>query len=375
MSLNLSRRSLVLGTSALAASTLVAERSGAQPAAPVPSTRPASAGGLARLIANENPYGPSESARRAVAEALPTAWQYPMTQQQVLKKMIATREGLSPEHVLLGVGSGEILQIAALVFGQGGGEVVAAVPAFGLLQDYAKQVGGIVTEVPLNAGLGHDLQGLAAAVTTRTRLLYVCNPNNPTGTLVPGPELRPFVQDMAGRTTVLVDEAYLDLWEDWPQHTATDRVRAGQPVIVTRTFSKMHGLAGLRIGYALAPPEVINRLARHQMTFLGCAGLAAATASYQDLEFQSFSRARLQESLGITTAVLRELKLRHVEKGRGNFVFFDTGGSLADFAAAMRSAGYQVGRPFPPYPSFCRVSMGTVPQMRGFAEALRAYFT
>ena len=192
MSLNVSRRSLVLGSSALAASALVAERSGAQPAAPVASTRPAAAGGLARLIANENPYGPAESARRAVAEALPTAWQYPMTQQQALKKMIATREGLSPEHVLLGVGSGEILQIAALVFGQGGGEVVAAVPAFGLLQDYAKQVGGIVTEVPLNAGLGHDLQGLAAAVTTRTRLLYVCNPNNPTGTLVPGPELRPY---------------------------------------------------------------------------------------------------------------------------------------------------------------------------------------
>ena len=374
MPLNVSRRSLVLGSSALAASALLADRSVAQQATPVPAA-PAASPGLARLIANENPYGPSERARRAVTEALPTAWQYPMSQQQVLKKLIATREGLSPQHVLLGVGSGEILQIAALVFGQGGGEVVAAVPAFGLLQDYAKQVGGVVTEVPLNDGLGHDLKGLAAAVTTRTRLLYVCNPNNPTGTLIPGGELRPFVQAMASRTTVLVDEAYLDLWEDWPQHTATERVRAGQPVIVTRTFSKMHGLAGLRIGYALAPPEVIDRLAKHQMTLLGCAGLAAATASYQDLEFQSFSRARLQESLGITTAALRELKLRHVENGRGNFVFFDTGGSLADFSAAMRSAGFQVGRPFPPYPSFSRVSMGTVPQMRGFADALRAYFT
>ncbi len=374
MRLNVSRRSLVLGSSALAASALLAERTGlAQQAVPVPV--PPAPVGLARLIANENPYGPSESARRAVTAALPTAWQYPMSQQQVLRKLIATREGLSPEHVLLGVGSGEILQIAALVFGQGGGEVVAAVPAFGLLQDYAKQVGGVVTEVPLNGGLSHDLKGLAAAVTTRTRLLYICNPNNPTGTLIPGAELRPFVQDMASRTTVLVDEAYLDLWEDWPQHTATDRVWAGQPVIVTRTFSKMHGLAGLRIGYALAPPEVVERLAKYQMTFLGCAGLAAATASYQDLDFQSFSRARLQESLGITTAALRELKLRHVENGRGNFVFFDTGGSLADFAAAMRSAGYQVGRQFPPYPSWCRVSMGTVPQMRGFADALRAYFT
>ena len=157
------------------------------------------------------------------------------------------------------------------------------------------------------------------------------------------------MQDMASRTTVLVDEAYLDLWEDWPHHTATERVRAGEPVIVTRTFSKLHGLAGLRVGYALAPPELIQRLEKHRMTLLGCAGVAAATASYQDLEFQAFSRARLQEGLAITTGALRELKLRHVENGRGNFVFFDTGGPLADFSAAMRRAGYLVGRPFPPY--------------------------
>jgi histidinol-phosphate aminotransferase len=179
---------------------------------------------------------------------------------------------------------------------------------------------------------------------------------------------------MAARAPVLVDEAYLDLWEDWPAHTATDRVRAGDPVIVTRTFSKLHGMAGLRVGYALAPPEIIQRLEKHRMTLLGCAGVAAATASYQDLEFQSFSRARLQEGLAITTAALRELKLRHVEQGRGNFVFFDTGGPLADFSAAMRRAGYLVGRPFPPYDTWCRVSMGTVEQMRGFAAALRGYF-
>jgi histidinol-phosphate aminotransferase len=110
------------------------------------------------------------------------------------------------------------------------------------------------------------------------------------------------------------------------------------------------------------------------MTMLGSAGVAAATASYQDLEFQAFSKARLQEGLAITTAALRELKLRHVEQPRGNFVFFDTGGPLADFSAAMRRAGYLVGRPFPPYDTWCRVSMGTVEEMRGFAEALRGYF-
>lgn len=376
MPAHVTRRSLVLGSSAVAATALMSARSGfaAETAAPAAAGAPPVAGAPARLIANENPYGPAASARRAVTEALATAWQYPMGHDQNLKKLIADREGLTPAHIMLGDGSGEILRIAGLVYGAGGREVVAARPTFGFLQDYARQLGATITEVPLDEDLRHDLKGLAAAVTGKTGLLYICNPNNPTGTLIPGPELRPFVQAMAARTPVLVDEAYLDLWEDWPAHTATDRVRAGDPVIVTRTFSKLHGMAGLRVGYALAPPEIIQRLEKHRMTLLGCAGVAAATASYQDLEFQSFSRARLQEGLAITTAALRELKLRHVEEGRGNFVFFDTGGPLADFSAAMRRAGYLVGRPFPPYDTWCRVSMGTVEQMRGFAAALRGYF-
>ncbi len=376
MSAKLTRRSLVLGSPVAAA--LLASRPGsalqAEPQAAAAAANTPAAGAPARLIANENPYGPSASARRAVAEALATAWQYPMGHDQPLKKLIAEREGLTPGHIMLGDGSGEILRIAGLVYGMGGREVVAARPTFGFLQDYARQLGATVTEVPLDGNLRHDTRGLAAAVTGRTGLLYICNPNNPTGTLIPGPELRPFVQAMAGRTTVLVDEAYLDLWEDWPAHTATERVRAGDPVIVTRTFSKLHGMAGLRVGYALAPPGIIQRLEKHRMTLLGCAGVAAATASYQDLEFLAFSRARLQEGLAITTGALRELKLRHVEQGRGNFVFFDTGGPLADFSAAMRRAGYLVGRPFPPYDTWCRVSMGTVEQMRGFAAALRSYF-
>ena len=371
MASHVSRRSLLLGAAA-AAATLTERRAFAQAAARGTGAPATAAPGLARLIANENPYGPSASARRAVTEALATAWQYPMGEQP-LKRLIAAREGLAPDYIMIGEGSGEILRIAGLVFGSGR-EVVAATPTFGFLQAYARLMGATVTEVPLDDNLRHDLKALAAAVSSRTGLLYICNPNNPTGTMIPGPELRPFVEEMAGRTTVLVDEAYLDLWEDWAQHTATDRVRAGEPVIVTRTFSKLHGLAGLRVGYALAPPEIIQRLEKHRMTIQGCAGVAAATASYQDLEFQDLSRARLKEGLAVTMQALRELKLRHVESSRGNFVFFDTGGPLGDFSAAMRRAGYMVGRPFPPYDSWCRVSMGTVEQMEGFAAALRSYF-
>ncbi|MCL4721034.1 MAG: histidinol-phosphate aminotransferase family protein [Gammaproteobacteria bacterium] len=365
----LSRRSLLTVSAAAVAAGALAGRSAVarQAAGPGP-------GGLVRLIANENPYGPGLRARQAVSEALGSAWQYPFNHDRALKELIAAREGLSPEHVMIGEGSAEILRMAALLHGAGGGEVVAARPTFDFLQSYVRQVGGQVREVPLDADMRHDLAGLAAAIGPRTRLLYLCNPNNPTGTLVSGAELRPFLQDVVKKCPVLVDEAYLDLWDDLPKHTAVDRVAAGDAVIVTRTFSKLHGMAGLRVGYGLAPPALIRELESRRMTIPGSLGIAAATASYQDQEFQAFSKARIREGMAIVLAALRDTGRPHVENGRGNFVFFDTGGPLADFSAAMRREGYLTGRPFAPYDTWARVSLGTVEQMQGFAGALRRYY-
>lgn len=369
MTLPLSRRSLMLRSAAALAAGTLATRPGLGQ-----QSRPPAPPGLARLIANENPYGPSATARQAASDALATAWQYPFGQEAALRALIAEREGLSPEHVIIGEGSAEILRMAALLYGADGGEVVAAVPTFDFLQTYVRAIGGAVVEVPLDAEMRHDLDRLAAALTPRTRLVYVCNPNNPTGTLVPGARLRPFLTEIVRKVPVLVDEAYLDLWDDLPGHTAVDRVVAGDPVIVTRTFSKLHGLAGLRVGYGLAPPAIIRQLEARQMTIRGSIGVAAATASYQDLAFQAFSRARLREGMDLTLATLRDLQRPHVENGRGNFVFFDTGGPLADFSAAMRREGFMIGRPFPPYDNWARVSVGTVEQMQAFAGALRRYF-
>ena len=376
-----SRRSMLLGSSAFAVAALAsAETRG--PAGP--AGRPGGAGvaaasgaqpgpELARLIANENPYGPSERARKAIIDSLPTAWQYPMGNDRQLKTLIAEREGLAPENVMVGLGSGEILQIAGLVFGANS-RVVAAKPTFNFLQEYARKNGATIVEVPLDEKMRHDLKALAAETSKKgTGLLYVCNPNNPTGNMIPGSELRPFLAEASRNATVLVDEAYLDLWDDWREHTATDRIKAGDPVIVTRTFSKLHGMAGLRVGYGLASPDLIRKLEQHRMTIQDCTGLAAATASYQDLDYQAFSKGKIHEGLAITIAALRELNIPFVENTRGNFVFFDTGGPLADFRTAMKQAGYMIGWPHPPYLTWCRVSMGTTEQMQGFAAALRQW--
>lgn len=376
-----SRRSMLLGSSAFAVAALASAetrgpaRPAGRPDGPGAAATPGAQPGpeLARLIANENPYGPSERARKAVIDSLPTAWQYPMGNDRQLKALIAEREGLAPENVMVGLGSGEILQIAGLVFGANS-RVVAAKPTFNFLQEYARKNGATIVEVPLDEKMRHDLKALAAETSKKgTGLLYVCNPNNPTGNMIPGSELRPFLAEASRNATVLVDEAYLDLWDDWREHTATDRIKAGDPVIVTRTFSKLHGMAGLRVGYGLASPELIRKLEQHRMTIQDCTGLAAATASYQDLDYQAFSKGKIHEGLAITIAALRELKIPFVENTRGNFVFFDTGGPLADFRTAMKQAGYMIGWPHPPYLTWCRVSMGTTEQMQGFAAALHQW--
>jgi histidinol-phosphate aminotransferase len=342
--------------------------------APVTDRPAATPRGPIRLLANENPYGPSPAARAAMDVVAPEAWKYPVMESQQLRRLIAEREGLTPAHVMISDGSGEALRIAALVHGRKKGEVVAAAPTFTFLQAYARQLGCTVREVPLDGNMRHELAAMASAVTPATSLVYVCNPNNPTGTLLTGAELRPFVRTLSSKAMVLVDEAYLDLWDDVAEHTVTDRVRAGDNVIVTRTFSKLHGIAGLRIGYAMAPPPVIAELERHRMSMLNLIGIAAATASYQDLGFQAQSRARIREALDLTTQWLTELGVPHVGGSRGNFVFFDTGAPLANFAAAMRRAGFLIGRMFQPYDTWCRVSMGTVEQMQDFAAAGREHF-
>jgi histidinol-phosphate aminotransferase len=238
--------------------------------------------------------------------------------------------------------------------------------------EHVRAIGGTVREVPLDADLRFDLAAMRGAITGATRLVYVCNPNNPTGTVVPGEALREFVATAPKDITVFVDEAYLELASDMAEASAVARVKAGDNVIVARTFSKLHGLAGLRIGYALARPDLIERMSKLKIP-LGMLGLAAANASYADLRFQEESRRNLAEGVSIATAALDSLKLRHTAT-RANFVFFDTGQPLAGFLSAMKQRGFSLGRPFPPYDTWCRVSVGTVRQMQDFAAALKVQY-
>jgi len=362
--MSLTRRSLIIAAGSLVgagATPLTFAQSGGS----MPS--------MLRLIANENPYGPSPAAQAAANKAVTEGWKYAVRETGALKKLIAEHEGVSTKNIVVTAGSSEALRVAALAYGQHGGRVVAATPTFSFLPSYARSIGCDVDEVALDADMKHDLGAMTTAVRKDTQLIYVCQPNNPTGTLLDGKDLRAFIDDVSPRATVVVDEAYLDLWDDMAEHTAVQSVREEKAVIVTRTFSKLHGMAGLRVGYAIARPDIINRLEELRVTQMSYTGVMAATASLQDTEFLEFSRARIRECLQITTAVLDELD-RPYAPTRGNFIYFDTGGSPREFMGAMRKSGILTGLSYSPYPTWSRVSMGRVEEMHVFADAARKYF-
>ncbi|MDJ0929237.1 MAG: histidinol-phosphate transaminase [Gammaproteobacteria bacterium] len=346
--------------------------------AAVPASRVAAGGhrggGMLRLIANENPYGPSPAARAAAEQGVADGWKYAMQETRALKKQLAELNGVPTDHIMVSAGSAEALRVTALNFCRGGGRVIAARPTFAFLTGYAATLGCDVDWISLDDQMVHDLEGMAASVREDSRLLYVCNPNNPTGTMIDGPTLRDFLAEVAPRVPVIVDEAYLDLRDDAANHTAVPRVLAGDPVIITRTFSKLHGMAGMRVGYAIARPDVIKQLEALRVSMMNRPGVVAASASLADADFIEFSRARIRESMAITTGVFDELGLSYTPS-HGNFVLVDTGRPARKFMAAMRERGIMTGMPTKPFPTWVRVSMGTVEQMRQFGVAARDYFS
>jgi histidinol-phosphate aminotransferase len=327
-----------------------------------------------RMMWNENPYGPSEAARAAMTKAFHEANLYPDGAINEMRSIIAEQVGLTRDHILLGSGSTEILQVVALASGISGGEVISADPTFQVLNSYAENIGATVHRVPVDDALRLDLEAMGKKVNENTKLIYVCNPNNPTGTIVSDTELRPFCEEMSRQTLVVVDEAYHEYVEHPGYRSLVDLVRNGRNVIVTRTASKIHGLAGLRVGFGIAQPELVKQLRKRLTGTMNIMGLRAAIASYRDREFQSYCFNKNKQSKSIVYKTLRELNCRYV-KSETNFIFFETGVQIEQSQKDMKDQGIRVGRPFPPYLKWCRLSMAKPDEMQQFAVALKSIMT
>jgi len=363
--MSLSRRDL------LSASALLLAGPGAMLRAVAREAAPGGSAGPLVLCWNENPYGPSPAARAAISQAIAEGYRYPSDEEiAALTGALAAREGVGVNHIVIGTGSGELLRALGLLNGRDGGEIIAAHPTYDELPSYAQHWGAAMKFVPVDAQLRHDLPAMHAALSPRTRAIYLCNPNNPTGTALPAAHLRDFVRSLPPTVTVIVDEAYMDFAAAGETASVAGLVPEGRRVVVLRTFSKIHGMAGLRCGYAIAPPDIAAQLAAACMTTPNIFAVRAARASLADVGFVADCRQRILASRARITAELTSLKLRYAEPN-GNFVFFDTGMPLARFTELMGRRNILVGRLFPPYDTWCRITIGTEPEVTAFLDALR----
>lgn len=332
------------------------------------------AGGFIKLDQNENPYGISKKVEEAIISAAGQSNRYPLRELAALRDLIAEREQVSSECVLMGGGCTEVFSLACLAYGANGKEVLAADPTYSGFVNYIERIGGRLFSVPANDRWETDLDAMAKRVTKTTSLIYLCNPNNPTGTIVDGAKLRQFCEEQARDRMILVDEAYFELVDDAHRVSMVELVRKNANVIVVRTFSKIFGLAGLRVGYAIAKPDLITELRRWQTTF--CAvnrlGVVAARTAYLDADHIALSRQRIATARTKLYPVLEQLGHKAILNSQANFIAFEAKGGSPQLITRLRE-DYQIGvRPFEFLgKKWVRLSMGTSEEMETVAAALK----
>ncbi|MBO6577079.1 MAG: histidinol-phosphate aminotransferase family protein [Rhodothermales bacterium] len=368
----MNRRQWLARSSTAAAGMMLAMPSAARATAPTSLRHAGTAADPIRLHSNENPFGPSDGARQAMMAAMDASWKYPSESYPALIAQIAAAEGVSEDMIFLGAGSHEVLRVCGTLFGISGGHLVAPFPTYEAFGAYADAVGGLVERVPLTPGKEIDLTAVEGAVTDDTRLVFICNPNNPTGRIVPSADLNAFISRMDGRCAVLVDEAYHEYVDHPGYESCVPLVKQGADVVVSRTFSKIFGLAGLRVGYAIGRATTVRRLLdyrnRHSVSSVS---VAAAMGCYNDADFVAFSRRENAAGREIVYQAAADAGMTSLES-QGNYVFVHVGEPIARFQRRMAERGIRVGRAFQPYTDWARISIGTRAEMDQFAQALVA---
>jgi len=333
--------------------------------------------GLINLSSNENPYGISPKSKQAIIEMIPYANRYSFNIDSLknCQQTIAKYYGVNEENILLTAGSGMVLDLVPRYFYKTGANVVAADPTFFILPATAKKLGYNLNLVPVGADRGINLSGMLSAINNDTQLIYLVNPNNPTGTLLKPAAMKQFCEEASKKAPVLIDEAYLDFL-DAPDNESMIPLAASNPnVMVTRTFSKIHGMAGLRIGYVISHPSRIKQLEQTYFTESQVAisdlTLTAALASLQDEEHRLQAKQKNAAARDYTVKSLKEMKLNPIPSVT-NFILFPLGnnyeGNFADFMLTkniyLRSNTYFGEK-------CCRVSVGTMEEMQQFIKVMK----
>ena len=334
---------------------------------------------IIKLASNENPFGPSPLALAAMQKALAGVNFYPDGNAFYLKQKLAAKLGVEPMHLILGNGSNEIIEFAghALLSGDGATatpDVVVSQYCFAVYPIVTKLFGANLITVPAK-NHGHDLAAMLRAITPRTRIVFVANPNNPTGTLAPREEVIQFVNDVPDNVLLVMDEAYVDFLDDPLDLVSLVRLGTRPNLILMRTFSKIHGLAGLRIGYGIGNPEFIAALEKIRQPFnINLLAQTAALAALDDVEHVRKTRANNFAGLKFFDQAFHNLKLEYVTS-HANFILVRVGDGQRVFEALQRQG--VIVRPMGGYqlPEWIRISIGTPPENGRCLAALKSILT
>lgn len=322
-----------------------------------------------RLNSNENPYGPSEKAKKAVMDVLSKGNRYAFEELEELKKLIAAKEGVDASYILLGAGSGELLCQTGIAYGLEGGRVLSAYPTFPLLMNYATQMKANWDKVDLNDKLEHNYEALASAIKSDTRLVFSCNPNNPTGTVVGESIVKSFCEEASKKTLVYADEAYLEFLEPAQQKSMVGLVQNNPNVIVSKTFSKIYGLAGLRIGYIIGHPDTLKKIGQYGDTISPSqTAIAAAKASMGDEDFMKLTRDKNAIARKVLTDYLDQKKIFY-GKSMTNVVLFPAPKDGKKILSQLDEKGFLIRIWDYQSKEWCRVSIGTLDEMKKFIKA------
>jgi histidinol-phosphate aminotransferase len=349
-------------------------RSPLQPPPPFAPLGEAEYEAVAKLAANENPYGPSPSVMQAMNKAFRYANRYGYPDSGLLDD-IAKLHGVTKENLLLGAGSGELLGAIGMTFlGHGDKKVIGVEPTYGSVYQWATNIRADAIKVPLLSDYRQDIAGLIKATRQHYRdvgFVYLCNPNNPTGQIITKKEIRRLLDEIPEDVPVLVDEAYHHYVEDEEYGTSIPHVLTGRPVMVTRTFSKIAALAGMRLGYVVAPREIIDRIRTHQSgTLINALSRWGGAAALRDTAGQAQVKKTTIELRNKTTRELQALGYACIPS-QTNFFMVHLRRSVVPIIEEFRKKGVLVGRPFPPLLEHLRVSVGTADEMARFVGAFR----
>jgi histidinol-phosphate aminotransferase len=346
-----------------------------------------------RLSANENPYGPSPRALKAMTEGTSLVWKYPDDHADMLIEALARVNGVTGDQILLGNGSGEILKVCAaaftgptmeddravelakpsrgreMTFVPGRGKLVVADPTFEAILNHARINRAEVVRVPLTKNYAHDLSKMMASA--EGGLIYICNPNNPTASITPKAELRDFISKVPKQTIILVDEAYHHYVDSSDYESLIPMVKNHPNLMVARTFSKIYGMAGLRCGYGVAQRETIAKLRPHQTwDSVNVMALVAAIASVNDSDQVTNGRRLNSQTKRFVVDEVNKLGFESIPS-HANFVMIDVKRSVLPVLGALRQRGVYVGRLFPALPNHMRVTIGKQSEMETFVTAFR----